>query len=311
MKILIIIPYFGKWPAWMDYFLQSCSYNPSIHWLLYSNCEEPIDCPDNILFKSKTLNDFNILASEKLMLKINIYNPYKICDLRPAFGHIFSDYLEDYDLWGYADLDLIFGNIKSFLPDDLLEKHNIISVREHYLAGHFALYKNAPDINSLYTKSKFYMKIFQDSGRHYAFDERSNFLGKKLPRRPGGVENWRNFFYRISLIQKALVRLKPALWKTEYPDMTTIVKKSAESGEIKMYHKDLVRSDIWFKKHNFKRWEIVWKDGRIIDMLNGKEFLHFHFIRSKHQKNFKIETYKSVNEFMIRPEGIMQIKDNC
>ena len=159
MRILIIIPYFGTWPLWIKYFLQSCAYNSSIHWLLYTDCTKPTHYPNNIRFESKNLDDFNTLASEKLDFGIEINYPYKICDLKPAFGQIFSDYLDDYDFWGYADLDLIFGNISSFLTDDLLEMYDVISVRENYLAGHFTLYRNTGIINDLYTKSNKYKQI--------------------------------------------------------------------------------------------------------------------------------------------------------
>ncbi len=216
MKILIIIPYFGKCPAWMYYFLQSCSYNPSIHWLLYSNCDEPADCPDNIRFESKTINDFNMLASQKLDLSIEIIHPYKICDLRPAFGRIFSEYLKDYDLWGYADLDLVFGDISTFLPVKLLENHDVISAREGYLSGHFALYKNTQVINGLYTKSSMYKQIFQDAQYHYAFDERSNIFGNRIHDRSGEIGSWRISRHMISLIRKIRLRISPALKKMEF-----------------------------------------------------------------------------------------------
>lgn len=309
MKILIIIPYFGKCPAWMYYFLQSCSYNPSIHWLLYSNCDEPADCPDNIRFESKTINDFNMLASQKLDLSIEIIHPYKICDLRPAFGRIFSEYLKDYDLWGYADLDLVFGDISTFLPVKLLENHDVISAREGYLSGHFALYKNTQVINGLYTKSSMYKQIFQDAQYHYAFDERSNIFGNRIHDRSGEIGSWRISRHMISLIRKIRLRISPALKKMEFPDMTSITQSLSDSGEIKLYQQDLVRSDLWYYKHNIRQWEIAWKDGTVRDIKTGEEFLHFHFIKSKGTKRFHIESYRPDTEFRIRPIGIRPIQD--
>lgn len=308
MKTLIIIPYFGIWPSWKEYFLKSCAHNPSIHWLLYTDAEVPADCPGNIRFESKILRDFNNLSSNKLDLRIDIKHPYKICDLRPAFGNIFSEYLDDYDFWGYADLDLIFGDISSFLPDELLKIHDVISVREDYLTGHFAIYRNNPLINNLYTKSAGYRQIFQDSDRHYAFDERSNFLGRKLPGNQGITGRSRIVQYILNGARKVRLRLNPDLMNDEFPDMTTIVKKSADAREIRYFHKDLVRSDLWFEKKHLREWEIIWENGTISDVLNGEEFLHFHLINSKKNKNFAIEPGQAGAVFRITAAGIEPVR---
>jgi hypothetical protein len=309
MKILIIIPYFGKCPEWMDYLLQTCAYNSSIHWLFYSDLNEPADCPENIRFERKTMDDFNILASQKLDLSISISHPYKICDLRPAFGHIFSDYLEVYDIWGYADLDLIFGNISTFLSEDLLVNHDVISVREGYLTGHFALYKNTKIINGLYTKSSMYRQIFQDAHHHYAFDERSNIFGKRLHDRYRIFTDWWISQQIKSLIMKIRFRINPAIKKIGFPDMSSITQSLSDSGEIKLYQHDLVRSDLWYDKHKISQWEIAWEGGTVRDVKTGEEFLHFHFIKSKGKKRFHIASCMPGTEFRISPSGIMPVLD--
>ena len=250
-----------------------------------------------------------MLASQKLDLSIEIIHPYKICDLRPAFGRIFSEYLKDYDLWGYADLDLVFGDISTFLPVKLLENHDVISAREGYLSGHFALYKNTQVINGLYTKSSMYKQIFQDAQYHYAFDERSNIFGNRIHDRSGEIGSWRISRHMISLIRKIRLRISPALKKMEFPDMTSITQSLSDSGEIKLYQQDLVRSDLWYYKHNIRQWEIAWKDGTVRDIKTGEEFLHFHFIKSKGTKRFHIESYRPDTEFRIRPIGIRPIQD--
>ena len=30
-KIIMLMPYFGKWPVWMDLYIESCKWNPSIN----------------------------------------------------------------------------------------------------------------------------------------------------------------------------------------------------------------------------------------------------------------------------------------
>ena len=309
MRILVIIPYFGSWPEWMAYYLQSCAYNPSIHWLLYSDCGEPAYLPDNVRYEYADLSGFNRLASSKLKLEIDCYHPYKICDLRPAFGQIFSDFLQGYDFWGYADLDIVFGNITSFITGDLLAENDVISVRKDYFSGHFALYKNTPATNMLYARSDKYKHIFLDASHHYAYDERSNFTGRKLPGtgKPSGGKWLSDLFF--TLTSRIRYRLDPAIRGTEYPDMTTILQKTEASGEIKWHHEDLVRSDLWYMKQKIRNWEIVWKNGILSENINGKELLHFHFLNSKRNRRFRIETWQAQKGFRIHPAGISPIED--
>jgi len=310
MNVLVIIPFFGKWPGWLDYYLQACAYNTSIHWLLIGDSQEPELLPGNIQFENMSLQDFNKLASNKLEFQIDYYNPYKICDLRPAFGIIFSDYIKDHDFWGYADLDVIFGNISSFITEDLLNNHDIISVRKNYMAGHFALYKNIPHINSMFSRADRYRQIFQDSTHHYAFDERSNLIGRKLTLTPNMAgKRWIDQRI-ISLKDKIRLRLNPSLQNSEYPDMTTIVSKLSEAGEIGWFHEDIVRSDLWFEKQKIRDWEIIWKNGKILDTLAKEELLHFHFIRSKNDSKFKIEGFREGAGFSIKPFGIAPVPKN-
>lgn len=36
-QIAFIIPYFGKWPEWMDLYLYSCSRQKNIDFIFYTN----------------------------------------------------------------------------------------------------------------------------------------------------------------------------------------------------------------------------------------------------------------------------------
>ena len=36
--------------------------------------------------------------------------PYILVEYKPAFGHIFADYLTEYSHWGYSDFDVVFGD---------------------------------------------------------------------------------------------------------------------------------------------------------------------------------------------------------
>lgn len=169
-SICFVIPYFGKWPDWFSFYLESCKFNPDITWLFFTDCRLPEEHPENTKFFKFSLEDFNRLASSKIGFKINIERPYKICDFKPVFGIIFEDYLKNYDFWGNTDIDLIYGNIRKFISEEMLEKFDVVSSLEGYTAGHFTIYRNTPKINSLFKANKDYKEIFL-SRQYIGFDE--------------------------------------------------------------------------------------------------------------------------------------------
>lgn len=137
----------GTWPLYLEAFLKSCKYNSSINFVIITDDESVIDKinSDNITVCLMTLGELNKLINEKLKINIKIPSSYKLCDFRPCYGKIFEDILEGYDFWGHCDCDLIFGDIRSFFSNDLLEKYDQLMI-----AGHFQLKKNNFAVNNYY-----------------------------------------------------------------------------------------------------------------------------------------------------------------
>src|SRR5690554_1582292 len=119
-KIAFIIPYFGKWPEWMELYIDSIERNPTIDFHFITDCDRSISTADNIYFHETTFEEYVNNAQKILDVPINIPNPYKICDLRPFFGIIHADIIKDYDFFGWTDVDLLFGDIRSFYTDEVL-----------------------------------------------------------------------------------------------------------------------------------------------------------------------------------------------
>ena len=146
MKVQIIIPYFEEIPPWLDYFVLSCSKNPQFQWLLYGDFTVSFLNYKNIQVIPATKKDFCKLATSKLGFRVKLDNPYKLCDFKPAFGQIFSDYLTNCDFWGYCDMDLIFGAIDKFVLPEYLEQFDIITTKVNYISAsstHFSFFANA------------------------------------------------------------------------------------------------------------------------------------------------------------------------
>jgi len=153
-KIIVFLAYFGGKAnpevKFLDYFalvLLSYKFNSSVNFLILSDLEKPKALPENVRFEHFTAQDFNKLAAKKLGVSIDISAwPYKICDYRPFFGLIFSDYFRGFDFWGYTDPDVIFGDIRAFVTEKMLSKQNIVG--DH---GHLTLFRNVPKINNIYS----------------------------------------------------------------------------------------------------------------------------------------------------------------
>ncbi len=169
-KVCFLIVWFGKWPSFFDLFLNSCSYQTGIDFYFISDNVLPNNVSKNVKWKYMSLTDFNAIASYRTNAKINVARGYKICDLKPAWCHIFEDVLLEYEYVGYCDIDLVFGDILSFIEPLTSGKVDLYTVTDAYCSGATTLFRNTPEMRVLYRKAKSWQMIFEDS-ENYAFDE--------------------------------------------------------------------------------------------------------------------------------------------
>lgn len=112
-KIIIILPYFGKFSNYFNLFLKSCEKNHTIDWLVIT--DQPSTAwtiPTNVIWEN---TDFQkVCSSIKKLYGISPDSPYDLCRYRVAYNRIFSKFIVGYDFWGYCDCDLIFGDIRRF-----------------------------------------------------------------------------------------------------------------------------------------------------------------------------------------------------
>ncbi|WP_298368886.1 DUF6625 family protein [uncultured Lutibacter sp.] len=175
-SILLIIPYFGKWPVWFDAYLVSISKNPTINWLCPTDCELPKGYPKNLKFLPTSLFELNRKVNTIVEAKVPL-TPRKLCDIKPAYGDIFKNEIKDYDFWGICDMDIIWGDIRKFITTDILSQYDIISSRKEAISGHFNLFKNSEKINVLYKNITNYKLMFEKQ-KLVVFDEQvlTNYL---------------------------------------------------------------------------------------------------------------------------------------
>ncbi len=165
----IICCYYGKLPPMFSYWLDSCRRNPEFTFFVVTDIAEgSIDAAENVIKLNYSLEALKQRAESVLDFPVSLNTPYKICDFRPSFGRIFANELREYDFWGHCDIDMIFGNMSSFITDDVLDKHDKI-----YSYGHLTLYRNCERINNLYKEkgSAFSYKTVYSKPEYFSFDE--------------------------------------------------------------------------------------------------------------------------------------------
>lgn len=117
--------------------------NPDVNFLLVTDCDVPESA--NIHVRKTSLEEEKARYEKVLGMKVAMPNPYKLCDFRPAYGILYADELKGFDFWGHSDIDLVLGQVRHFLTEDLLASHDMISCW-----GHLCLYRNNEFMNNLF-----------------------------------------------------------------------------------------------------------------------------------------------------------------
>jgi len=110
------------------------------------------------------------LIKKKIGKESKLEDAYKVPDYKSAFGMLFEDYLKDFDFWGHCDVDIIWGDIRKYTTEEILDKHDIFSTRKRRMSGHFSLFRNTPGINRLFRQSSEFAEVTQQV-RCCGFDE--------------------------------------------------------------------------------------------------------------------------------------------
>lgn len=170
ISIVLLVQYFGTFPKYFHHFLNSCANNPTIDWIIYTDCVIPSNYPKNVKFKRTTFADTCKHVSDILGISFSPTNPYKLCDTRPLYPVLYKDDIHGYDFYGYTDIDIIYGNLRKFFTDDFLTQYDVISTRTHLLTGHFSLFRNGIG-NEAYINMPHYRTWLQNEDNMYVDEQ--------------------------------------------------------------------------------------------------------------------------------------------
>ena len=196
-RIAILIPYFGDWPVWINFFIESCRWNRGIEWFLFNDRPPPENEAANVNHICVSFADYRSQLSEALDVTVAAEIPYKLCDVRPALPFVHADLVRNFDFVGTGDLDVIYGDIGSFYDEGLLSSFDLFSSHSGRVSGHFTLMRNREDVVNAFRRAPGWKAAFRNS-EYVNFDERA-FYNLFVQRRrwvPGrsAVESVRCFF---------------------------------------------------------------------------------------------------------------------
>ena len=148
--------------------MKSVEQNSTVDFLLVTDDKTPRDYPKNLIVKYMTFKELQVEMQRLFDFDICLETPYKLCDYKPVYGKLFYDIVKNYDFWGYADIDLIFGDIRHFITEEVLSNYDKIQT-----AGHFTLVPTTQEHVDFYTNvfdTIDYKKVYS-SPKNFAFDE--------------------------------------------------------------------------------------------------------------------------------------------
>ena len=174
-KIVFIVPYYGKFPGYFREWAYTAGYlkEQNIDFLLITDIEINFKLPRNINVINLSFQELVKKAQAKFDFKLGLTTPYKLCDFKAALGYVFENEIKEYAFWGNCDIDQIWGDVRAFITQEILDKYDRIQ-----FLGHFILYRNCSKINKMFMMSGAiydYKKVFSDT-MHYSFCEHSGMM---------------------------------------------------------------------------------------------------------------------------------------
>jgi hypothetical protein len=303
-SIIIIIPYFGKFPEWSDLFFETLRCNSSIDFYFFTDCDIEIYEYSNIKYQKISFEDYISFVNNRIDLNFNPPNPYKLCDLRPLYGYIHYDIINKYDFYGWTDMDILFGDIRSFYTEDILSKYEVLSTHNVRISGHLSLFKNSKKnimmFKKIYNwKEALYKKDFVGIDEHGLTNAYTLTIVDKINQKYNlKINNW--FSVLLSKLKKKKLYLKEQ-YTTPFTQIPWI------DGTI-----NSEQPNTWY-----------YIDGKVTNNRDGlRNFIYIHFMNFKNsqwrhdgtkapwetkQSIYFVDKVSLKNGVVINSQGIFQI----
>ena len=271
--ICVLTAYFGTFPHYFCLWLKTCERNSQIDFFVFSDATYKDRLPDNVKIIPMTLARMKQLACKHMQMEVSLERPYKCCDYKPLYGTIFKEYICGYEYWGHCDIDLMFGDIYSFLVKNDYRKYD-----KFLPLGHLCFYRNTEKVNAYYklpgSKNGDYNEVFTTDASFW-FDEL------------GGIQ------------QIYMTNNLPNFTKRLFADISHRHRRFTLSTQCSLSEKD----------KNYRHQVFFWEDGKVYRTyiqhghMFSEEYMYIHF---KKRPNFEVNfDVDKVNSFFITSKGFI------
>jgi hypothetical protein len=257
-SVCLVACYLGPLPGWINQYLLSCAYNPSIDFLICTDQADFPAAPPNVRVKQLSESSFNALATNTIGVNVRLSHSRKLCDFKPTYGHLFEEFLKNWDYWGYTDLDVVYGDIRRFLSVAKLQQFDVFTARKEFLVGHFTLFRNNSRMRMLYQQGADYQATLQ-SRRMLSFSECGKQWRQRLQGKPLSDDAACDSIMHIICRQMAENKISACFSRAviEWPDLTT------------------------------PGWRLRWHAGRLWRIDQRREAMYFHFNAYRRRRGFR------------------------
>lgn len=251
-KCVFILPYFGQFPEYFNIFLRSCATNTKYDWVIFTDDKTEYKYPSNVRVIYLTFDELRVKFEEKLSSDISLPKPYKLCDFKPTYGYVLSEYVEGYEYWGHCDCDLIFGDLNRILTPLLEEGYDKL-----FAAGHLTIYKNNYENNTRFMSDYHGRSLYKE------------FL--TVPEICWFDEDWKTDNIHTLFLQKN---------KKVYCDSLAC---NPSGKYARFVQRNYIPSEHRYVEEKYKKALYLWTNGRVIrqfeegNALVTEEFLYMHF----------------------------------
>lgn len=149
LRKLIITPYFGSFPEWMDLWL--ADFNRTMRPQGYD------------LLLDTDLPSFKERVKKKLGVDCPIVRgSSKVWDYRGSLGVLYQEEIKDFDFYGCVDFDVVWGQINKWAGDEVLSELDVYSTHNAYVCGAFSLFRNSAEVNNLFRNFPLWQTKLED-----------------------------------------------------------------------------------------------------------------------------------------------------
>ncbi len=119
--LVVMIVFFGPLPPWLPLTLQSMGANRGVRFVVVGDAAAPAALPPNVAFEHVSYVEMQARLSALAGKRVAYTHTYKANDIKPLLPALYPRHLDGADWWGWADLDVIFGDLTHYLKLALAE----------------------------------------------------------------------------------------------------------------------------------------------------------------------------------------------